>query len=84
MIMMQFVDMFWLIQPVYDHLYTHSGGATFHILDISCLVGIGSVFFGCFFLFLTKNALVPVKDPRLAESLNFENYPSDPAGAEHG
>jgi hypothetical protein len=37
------------------------------------LVGIGGLFFGFAALLLRRNSLIPQKDPRLTESMSFEN-----------
>jgi hypothetical protein len=37
------------------------------------MVGIGGLWLGAFTWALCRNALVPLKDPRLEESITFEN-----------
>jgi hypothetical protein len=73
MLLVQWVDLYWLIQPVMTH-HHGGGGASFHILDITTFIGIGGVVLAVFAMRLGKNAVVPIKDPRLAESLAFENF----------
>ncbi len=43
-------------------------------IDLLCLVGMGGLFLASVLFMLRGRALLPVKDPRLAESLAFENY----------
>jgi hypothetical protein len=43
-------------------------------LDALTLIGIGGVFLAVFGWALKRKALVPVNDPRLQESLEFENF----------
>ncbi|MBK6918896.1 MAG: hypothetical protein IPH07_16000 [Deltaproteobacteria bacterium] len=74
-IVAEFVDMYWLVQPALAHQSKHS---TEHIrpdlFDISTLAGVAGVFLAVFTWALTHKALVPLKDPRLEESLNHENF----------
>ena len=69
LLVMHYLDIYWLVMPSFK-------GAHFHLtpLDLTLFVGIGGVFFGCLGLSMRRRALVPVKDPRLAESLAFENF----------
>jgi len=63
-----YLDMYWLIMPA-----THSEDVPFGLIDITTLAGIAGVMIGAA-AFLAKNlTLVPVKDPRLAHSVAFEN-----------
>ena len=65
---MQWFDHHWLAMPV-----LHYEQATIHWLDISCWIGLTSVFIGTFLWRLSRHALVPQGDPRLVRSLHFEN-----------
>lgn len=49
---------------------------TFHLglADITSILGIGGLFIASIFYTLGKVSLIPVKDPRLSESLHFENH----------
>ena len=69
MLFMHFVDMHWLVMPA-------NGGQEFGIklLDITTMVGIGGLFLAAFGFFLTRAKLVPARDPRLIESITFENF----------
>jgi hypothetical protein len=85
---MEFVDMFWLIQPPFAHHAAHAAtkdGAvqvaeyfhhhiTFTGADIGFLVGFVGLFLALFGWSLSTAKLVPIKDPRLEESLNHENF----------
>ena len=78
-LIMEFVDMFWLIQPVLAHHHAVESGShtmELHIggLDALCLVGMIGVFLAAFGWALGRKALVPVKDPRIIESIKFENF----------
>jgi len=68
----ELIDMFWLVQPVHAH---EKGVYEIHVgaLDILTFLGIGGVVLAVFTWALGKNALIPIKDPRLLESLNHEN-----------
>lgn len=70
----QYIDMFWLVQP-------HMGIAlndgqpifTIHIADLLALVGIGGIVVGTYAWLTARAPTAPVGDPRLKESLRFEN-----------
>ena len=72
LLFMHWVDMFYVIQPVLTH---NEGGvdATFHLLDVTTFLGIGGVFLAVIAKKLCSNPLIPTGDPRLSESLTFEN-----------
>jgi hypothetical protein len=64
----RYIDMYWLVKPkLGEHL-------PFHLLDITCLVGVVGVIIAGVALQARKVKLVPTRDPRLAESLAFENF----------
>jgi len=67
MLAVHYVDLYWLIMPVHHHHLEPS------IVDVTTMIGVGGIFFAAFGRLLNKNALVPLKDPRLDESLAFEN-----------
>jgi hypothetical protein len=50
-----------------------AAGLPLSIFDLTCWVGIGGVFLAGVFWILGKQSLVPERDPRLEESLSFEN-----------
>ncbi len=63
-LVMQFVDLYWMVYPNYkDHV-------VFSWMEVGVFIG----FLGTFLLlvtgFLAKNNLVPIKDPRIHESLS--------------
>jgi hypothetical protein len=66
---MHYLDMYWLVMPT-----IHTTGAQFHWLDITTFIGIGGCFLSFLGFWLKRDAIVPVKDPRLPESLSFQNY----------
>lgn len=70
---MEFVDIYWLVQPVLAH---HHGEMKIHFgaVDILTVLGIGGAFLATFGWAMGRRALVPTKDPRLAESLAHENF----------
>jgi hypothetical protein len=72
-IVAELVDMFWLIQPP---LAEQRGILEIRpdLFDAATLVGVGGVFLAVLGWGLNRAALVPMKDPRLEESLNHENF----------
>ena len=69
LIFMHFVDLYWIIMP---NIFKEGISVTF--IDLFTFLGIGGIFFGVFFNRLKKHFLIPIKDPRLSEGLNFENF----------
>jgi hypothetical protein len=69
MLVMVWVDMFWLIKPALGTTELPIG-----LLDVLCFVGIASVFIASVAFNARNRNLVAVKDPRLARSLAFENF----------
>lgn len=68
MLVMHYLDLYWLVMPSVD-----SAGLQFHLLDLLALVGLGGLFLAALIQVSMRSALVPTHDPRLAESLSFEN-----------
>ena len=73
-LVMHAVDLFWLIMPSYlivpgaDHPSLY-----FPLMEICCWVSVAGIFAYAALGSAANKPLVPVKDPRLAESLAFEN-----------
>lgn len=67
LLFMHYLDLYWLVMPV------HSEGFHPHILDPLTVVGVGGLFLAALIRLMVGPALVPTRDPRLAESLSFEN-----------
>jgi hypothetical protein len=65
---MHFVDLYWQVMPT-----LHPEGLRFSALDVAAFVAVGSCFVTAAGLLMRRQALVPMRDPRLAESLAFEN-----------
>jgi hypothetical protein len=63
-----YLDLYWLIFP------NGGGEAPFAPTQILFLVGVLAVFFGVVARRAKGVNLVPTNDPRLADSLAFENY----------
>jgi hypothetical protein len=65
---MHFVDVYWLVIPSIEGLGARPG-----IVDVAALVTVGGAFLAAFGWLLVRSPLVPAGDPRLSESLAFEN-----------
>jgi hypothetical protein len=65
---MHFMDIYWCVMPVHlEH------GVAFGALDATTILAVGGLFLAAFGWVSSRRALVPMRDPRLAESLSFEN-----------
>ena len=60
------LDMYWLAMPELD------GRVHFGLVEIFCFIGVGGVFLATFMKILERNALRPMHDPRVMESLAFQ------------
>ena len=65
---MHYVDVYWLVIPSIEGLGARPG-----IVDVAAMLAAGGAFLGAFGLLLVRSPLVPQGDPRLSESLAFEN-----------
>jgi hypothetical protein len=65
---MHFVDLYWQVMPT-----LHPDGLRPSALDVAALVAIGGCFVAAASWLMRRQALVPLRDPRLAESLAFQN-----------
>jgi hypothetical protein len=66
-LVVHYMDLFWLIYPTGD------GAVPFGLLDVLCLVGVLGLFVGVSARRARGVNLIPTGDPRLADSLAFEN-----------
>ena len=65
---MHLLDLYWLVMP-----NLHPAGMAPTLLDATALIGSCGLFLAAFGGALKRQALVPLRDPRLPESLTFEN-----------
>ena len=72
MFIVSWLHLYWEIMPN----MTFPGVSTFNFqfADVLLFLGLGSIFFGGFFLNLKNSKLIPENDPRLKEAINFHNY----------
>jgi len=68
MLAMHLLDIHWLVMPT-----MHPEGVSLTLLDVTSLLGVGGLFVATVGWLLQRGALLPVRDPRLVESLAFEN-----------
>jgi hypothetical protein len=65
---MHFLDLHWQVMPT-----LHPEGFRPSLLDVASLMAVGGCFVASASWLMRRQALVPLRDPRLAESLAFEN-----------
>lgn len=68
MLAMHYLDLYWLVMPTF-----RPESPAPILLDLVAFVALGSLFVGALGWLMRRAALVPVRDPRLSESLTFEN-----------
>src|SRR5690606_40155338 len=62
---MHFIEMYWIVMPT-----LHKYGVVLNWMDVTAFIGLGGMFLYLFFSKFSKQAMIPVNDPKLAESLN--------------
>lgn len=67
LLVMHYVDLFWLVAP------NGGAGVRFGLVDLLVFVGLVSLWTAGVLWLARSRALLPVRDPRLGESLAFEN-----------
>ena len=68
MLIMHWLDLYWLIMPNF-----HKHTAHFSWLDFTTVIGIGGIFCWYIWIKFRKHSLVPVNDPMLEASIHFHN-----------
>lgn len=68
LLLMHWVDLFWLVVPE-----ASPQRLSFSLLDLTATLGMVGLFLAAAAYSVRRQALVPERDPRLAESLMFEN-----------
>jgi hypothetical protein len=68
LLIMHFVDIYWQVMPT-----LHPEGVRPSMLDLAALLTIGGCVVAAAGWLMRRQALVPLRDPRLPESLAFEN-----------
>jgi len=72
MLFMRYVDLYYFIAPAFGH--GGSGGLHPHWLDLAVPVGIGGLWLGFFTMQLKSVPLMPLHDPRMAETFAGEGH----------
>lgn len=67
LLVFHWLDLFWLVMPELD------GKLYFGVIEVLCFVGIGGVYIATAMRIAMQHNLRPIADPRLSESLAFEN-----------
>ncbi|MFO0837977.1 MAG: quinol:cytochrome C oxidoreductase [Phycisphaerae bacterium] len=81
-LLMHYFDIFWLIKPRIEPALENGVHAAFQPSfapaalagDVAMIVGVGGLFFAAIAWRMSRAALLPERDPRLHESLAFQNF----------
>lgn len=65
---MHYCDLYWIAMPEFS-----ASAPAPHLLDLITFLGIGGIYFAGLIYTARNHSLVPTRDPRLADSLGFEN-----------
>lgn len=68
MLVMHYIDLYWLVMPEHN-----SQSPAPHLIDLTTFIGLGGLYVAGVCSWLKSGSLLPEKDPRLVESLAFEN-----------
>ena len=68
LLVMHYLDLYWSVMPI-----LHPDGVRFCASDVAAFCGVGGFFLAAIGWVASRRALVPLRDPRLPESLSFEN-----------
>lgn len=71
MLLMHWVDIYWLVMP--GTRFAANGRVPLGLIDLAAFLGVGGLFMAATVQRLRTCSLVPERDPRLLESLTFEN-----------
>jgi hypothetical protein len=77
MLVFHWLDLYWLVMPSLEHASSWSGLAGILVsigMDASIVVGMTAAYLSSLISLAGDKALIPLRDPRLAESLAFENF----------
>jgi hypothetical protein len=69
MLVMHVLDLYWIIMPTVS-----PSGIHISVTDISTFLAVGGIYFYVFIKMISKGYIIPINDPRIEESLKFENY----------
>jgi len=67
MLFIHLVDIYWLIMP------SHHAHFALSLMDLTTLLAVGGFWLATMGWIMNRQSLVPIHDPRLVESLTFEN-----------
>jgi hypothetical protein len=87
MLFIHYIDVYWMVMPrippqitdvkslqaLANVVTSQDVGYGWHLLDLTCLVGLLGVYIAGTAAILRQASLVPERDPRLPEALSFEN-----------
>ncbi len=73
LLVMHFVDMYWIVMPTYAEHTGDPGRIYFGAANVAIWLGLGGLFLWRVLAKSGQGSIVPLRDPRLSESLHFEN-----------
>jgi hypothetical protein len=72
MILMHIIDIYWFVLPNFEP-NLKADGFSISWTDFTALLGVGGIYLAVVFWRMTKHAMIPTGDPRLARSIAFVN-----------
>ncbi len=73
LLLMHWLDHYWVIMPQIGFDGKDYAPFVFSIVEILSFVGLGGLFVAIFSFIASNRPLVPLRDPRLSEALNYSN-----------
>jgi hypothetical protein len=74
LLVFHFVDHYWIVMPALAKKLGHPAEIPFHAMDVLLWLGLGLCVVSLALLRSRSYALVPLRDPRLRDSLAFQNF----------
>jgi hypothetical protein len=68
LLVMHWIDVYWLVMPE-----SSRGVVPLHLLDLTLFIGLGGLFVAAVLQRLARHPLIPIKDPKLHESVQLES-----------
>ena len=73
LLLMHWLDHFWVIMPQIGFNGKDFAPFAFSFVELLCFIGLGGLYIAIFSFIASNRPLVPLRDPRLSEALNYTN-----------
>ena len=74
LLVMRYVDLYWLVVPGFQHGESSANQLTFHWLDLAAMAAIGGAWLAMFSWRLLARVTLPIYDPELLEAVDERTH----------